>query len=743
MRRAVTYAGVAAALLTAGFLIGRRMNTLTPGLTGVYAAEQSSGSSPTPNTTVDAPPFSGAIASHWNGSLPDSFSATWTGQIWIPREGFYTFAVNADRGASLFVDGQTIFDNVRHPEDQYASNSVNLTAGAHAMFMTYVHRGGDARLDLLWGRSGQVLASVPASALQPRRAGAIGVRVGRILANAPVALGWIWAAVLTGAGVWMLFVLARWLHGALARAGVWPAMRWILAGSAALNLIGVWWGLPAAWVPIELTPSFTLDFIAHHFANGWYDAYPPLQYYLLSAAISPLLVLRWMSGVVIDDVTGHTIMVLIFRFLSLVAATGTVACACLTTVEAFGRRAGLFAAAVFALTTPFVFYAKTANVDVPYIFWFAASMVLFVRIMREGRVRDFALFAAAAACAVCTKDQAYGFYVLVPFAVVGALWSENRRRSVSHPLGRVFLDRRILAACATAAICFAAFHNLVFNFDGFMHHMAFITGPGSQDYRVYDSSLAGRWTLLVATLRLIGISMGWPLFLVAGGGAALALARRETRMIALWLFVPVVSYYVFFIDVVLYNYDRFVIPICFVLAAFAGFAFDRVLASKALPRSAVLAVAGLLFAYTGVYTATVDYLMVDDSRYAATAWMHAHVGQEVVAVSELPELLPGLDGFHSIGMQSIEELEREKPPFFILNVDYARAAERGSSWAKLVEGLETGRLGYRTAARFHNRVPWTWLPLAHPDLMGPREDTIVFSVLRDINPTIEIYQRMP
>ena len=41
--------------------------------------------------------------------------------------------------------------------------------------------------------------------------------------------------------------------------------------------------------------------------------------------------------------------------------------------HAFGRRQGLWAAGIMALTTPFLYYAKTANVDVPYLFWFALS----------------------------------------------------------------------------------------------------------------------------------------------------------------------------------------------------------------------------------------------------------------------------------------------------------------------------------------------------------------------------------
>ena len=36
------------------------------------------------------------------------------------------------------------------------------------------------------------------------------------------------------------------------------------------------------------------------------------------------------------------------------------------------------------------------------------------------------------------------------------------------------------------------------------------------------------------------------------------------------LLAPVMSYYLAFINVILYNYDRFVLPICLILAIFGG-----------------------------------------------------------------------------------------------------------------------------------------------------------------------------
>ena len=111
--------------------------------------------------------------------------------------------------------------------------------------------------------------------------------------------------------------------------------------------------------------------------------------------------------------------------------------------------------------------------------------------------------------------------------------------------------------------------------------------------------------------------------------------------------------------------------------------------------------------------------MIGDARYDARAWMLTHVSpDDIVAVTEFPELVPRLDGFRTIGVATVPELAREQPRFVVLNADYARSATPGSPWADLVSSLEHESAGYRLAASFRHPSPWPWLPAAHPDLVG-------------------------
>ena len=63
----------------------------------------------------------------------------------------------------------------------------------------------------------------------------------------------------------------------------------LLAAALAVYLAGIWWGVPWLWAPDELGPGIIFDAIDARFAGGWYDKYPPLQYYLGAIAYLPFL----------------------------------------------------------------------------------------------------------------------------------------------------------------------------------------------------------------------------------------------------------------------------------------------------------------------------------------------------------------------------------------------------------------------------------------------------------------------
>jgi hypothetical protein len=405
----------------------------------------------------------------------------------------------------------------------------------------------------------------------------------------------------------------------------------------------------------------------------------------------------------------------------------------------FGPRAGVAAAASLALVAPFLYYGKAANVDLPYVFWWAASMVVYLRLLETFSLRDFVLFAMLATFAVCTKDQAYGLYLLMPIPLVYRQWQRNRREGAPAALSRAIFHPGMMAAAATVVVLFAVIHNLAFNLAGFRDHVAFMIGPGSENYRAFDKTLAGHAGVLRLTAHLVQEAFGWPLFVAGMAGFAISLLRPDWRRGAVWLLVPIVSYYLGFIDVILYNYDRFVLPICVVIAIFAGFAIDRLLAAAIPVRVRILGVAAL-GAYSLLYASTVDYLMIRDSRYTVECWLAAHVGpDELVGYTFSLEYLPRLDAYVHADIGSVEDLTHDRPSFYVLNADYGRAVPSDHPTSRLIAGLRDGTLGYHLVLRAREESPFPWLPGAHEDLVGAREGPSVFVILRNVNPTIEVF----
>jgi hypothetical protein len=431
------------------------------------------------------------------------------------------------------------------------------------------------------------------------------------------------------------------------------------------------------------------------------------------------------------------------RLVSIAAAMGTLIAIYACGARAFGKRAGLFAAAMMALVTPFVYYSKTANVETAYIFWVALSLVFYVRFLRTPTLADGVLFASAATLAICTKDQAYAVYLSAPLVIVYHLWERNGDRRLRHPLLRAALDRRLLLPAVTAAMLFVVIYNLPFNWEGFIRHVRFITGPGSRGYRAFEPTLSGRLALLRVTADLERRSWGWPFWVVTLIGTFIAVTERESRRMAICLALLMVTYYVGFIDVILYNYDRFLLPICVVQALLGGVALDRFLRRVGGHATGVASVAlvSVMFSYTLLYAGTVDVLMVRDSRYSVERWLRGRVGPEDTVGTMFPiVVLPRPDSLRYADIGTIDQLHGDAPAFYVLNADYARAIPAETPGGRLIAGLQHHTLGYTLAFRDRSPAPWPWLSGGHPDLVGPKLD-IQLSFLSDINPTTEVYLR--
>jgi 4-amino-4-deoxy-L-arabinose transferase-like glycosyltransferase len=510
-----------------------------------------------------------------------------------------------------------------------------------------------------------------------------------------------------------------------------------IAGSAA----GVGWGLPSVigWAPDELIPAEVVAAARRHFGGGWHHAYPPFHFYLLAAVHAPVLAL---TGAPVAD-TGQELwrrqepggaylaLFVTGRLLSVLMAAGTLVAvhrACLLIAD---RAAAAFAALVLALSLPFAFYSRLANVDVPYVFWFALALLAYLRILARQDPKDYLAFAAAAVLSVCTKDQAWALYPLPAIHVLLALRRERERRGAPARLRDVLGDQRVVSSALLAAFVFLVAQNIPFNAAGFAAHLKVVTGPLNRDLQMFDRTAGGEWRMARLASSLVAFALGPPALVASGAGLARALTARPRPALLLAALLPVISYASLFLAVTLVAYDRFMLPLCVVGALFAGYA----VAGGGLPAAARAALVLTVAGYGILRVSSLGLAMQKDGRYAAEDWLGANVrpGQRVAAVGPLAYLprLQRFDWFHAA--PSAAALIRLRPDFVVLNAEYAERPEDAAA-REFYAALARGEGGWRRVFDYQHRAP---APLDLRWWISGREG---YTNLAKVNPRVIVYE---
>jgi hypothetical protein len=396
----------------------------------------------------------------------------------------------------------------------------------------------------------------------------------------------------------------------------------------------------------------------------------------------------------------------------------------------------VFAVLITAFTVPFTYYSKLANLDVPYLFWFSVSLLAYIRILERHARRDYLLFAVSAALAGCTKDQAWGLYFATPVAILVARWRLSKQTGGS--LSRVVLDGTTLRAVAAAIVTVLVADDVLFNFTGFVAHVTLLLRTPAP-FQEFPRTVAGELQMAWQAAQELRYMFGWPLAVIVAIALLRGLFARTTTPSLRWLLVPALSYYLAFVGVILFFFDRYFLPITIVLALFAGWWLDRFVAPGVRARGARLTLVAGAFAYSALYVLSVDHAMVSDSRYEVTRWLDAHAQPDQVVGSLGPlEYAALANGFRWHSVESIEDVAAVRPAFVVLNAD-----QMPTLWPRvraMHDALLDGRSGYRLALRVRPHV--LPLPGRHPDLDGAARHGPEFSDLAMIDPTMEVFERI-
>lgn len=531
-----------------------------------------------------------------------------------------------------------------------------------------------------------------------------------------------------------------------------PYLLGILALSAALDVWHLQWGLPNgnhSWAADAIGPATALGVARRTFAtwnSGWfYFKYPPGWPFILVLASLPYLALLYLTGGwrhpsaaypygFADPERALFVLAMTGRLVSVAFGVGLTALAYGIGGRLFDRATARWSAFLTATSYPLIYYAHTTNLDISYCFWLILALYTAIRAAEPGgegtRWRPAALLGFAAAMALSTKEQGFAWLLPLPFLVWGL--------GVRAGGWRTLLGTTTWAMLASGTATLLLANNALLNPRGFVGRIAYLLGHPLGDVQARLAPVefalwkgAKEWVYVEHLRRGMDSALGTPLLVLAGCGALLAWRRP---LAALWLLAPVaLQYYLSLRGLELITL-RYLLPVAVVAGILVAvtLAWLQTMARAPWARAAVAAVLVATVLLSLGRAVEIDALLTHDARYAAEAWMAAHLRQGAVAeVYQKPAFVPrfrgGIDGrFVPMEGRTLEGIAARHPDVIVISsASYKSISQVWSAdWrqtrslltphppaAAFLDALETGRLPYRLAAVFgqeprllHNRI---------------------------------------
>jgi len=657
----------------------------------------------------------------------DDTSVSWRGWLVVGAPATFDVETRSDGPVWIFVDDERVIDGYAPAPGGVRRHTRRLTAGLHAL---QVDLAGASSLEVRWARAGNPLHDLGPAVLFPTRLAYYldqVVRPGLLLA--------------TALSITLLVVLAGLAAGCLRRhlddtAATIAERRWlwgVLALAAVLQLWQLWFGLPARWELDEIIAADVLEPARAWFAGGWYDLYPALFFGSLSVLSWPFMAAGTMGLLDLGLEPAGVAQVMVYRLGMVVCGVIIAGLAYRLSMEAFAHRRGAIWAAFVAAALPLLVYlTKFSKADVPYSAAFLAAALFHLRALRTPSTAVYGWFAFWGMVAICLKDQAYGLVLLPALHLVWLRWRALADHAMAPRLARLAADPPLWRAAIVAVAVFVVGHNLLFNIDGFVSHVRLITGGGSQGFRTYDRTVQGQLAMLLDAVAMVPWTFGLPMSIVIAGSLGLAWrARREALLV---LLLPIASYYLTFMAVIQYQYDRFYLAPAILLAAVGGLGMTwLVAASQVWARVAAVVTAGHLL----LLGSSIDLLMARDSRFAAETWLAARVDHdELVGMAGPRSYLPRPGRLPVTDVPfDWAEVSAAPPDFLVVNAEFAARDRHAAFFGPLLAGDHPL---YREAARFKSS-PGPALIAYRPEFSDGVEDPE--SNFDKINPEIRIYVR--
>jgi hypothetical protein len=411
----------------------------------------------------------------------------------------------------------------------------------------------------------------------------------------------------------------------------------ILAVAAGLRLWGIGWGLPYPYHPDEGSILFhSLGFGTGDLNPHWFRWPSLLMYVMFGVYAGYYLVLKAVGtfSVPLDLVraylTDPTPFWVAGRLVSAAAGVATVWVTYTFAKRAFGRAAGLGAAAFLAVVFLHVRDSHYATPDVAATFLASVSLFFAISAAQSGRARDLALSALAAGLSASAKYPG----VLAGVGTLAAFFILDRARKVSS---------WVLPACAVVLLLgfvigtpYALASRAEFVRD-VLRQFTMVSEVGVAQHA--SSFADGLREVFVKTL---GRGVGLPILALAVAGVVACAGSCRRGAVILVSYVAAVLVFALLITV---KRSTYLTPALPAIAALAGAGVDalffRPSARRVRLRAAGCAVVLAVVAIAAVPSARYDAALASvDTRTAAKLWLEEHVpAGSRIAVEEFGPVL--------------------------------------------------------------------------------------------------------
>ncbi|MGA2449958.1 MAG: hypothetical protein ABTD50_14865 [Polyangiaceae bacterium] len=531
---------------------------------------------------------------------------------------------------------------------------------------------------------------------------------------------------------------------------------WLYGAALVVLLAGSWWGLPhsESWANDAITPRSTgLFAIALPYWWGHFHTYPPLHMALLTVLCLPVTLLAALiaigTRVPIENVLLQPALMTaiegIARIVAMTMALGIVD----STYRIWSRLEDKYIGALAALSvvgvTPWAYYGKVGNVDIPSVFWLCLTLeqVLAPRTSPTDGERAEQRALVFATLAVLTKDQIAGalvapiaWLVVAPAvrgaAVPGAGLDGRSPAAERWRVARALARGSLWKSAALSLALYVLISGALVNPTGWLARMRFIFGPASRDWVGFAPTLGGRIALARAILARIPELTSWPSALLSAVGIAVCVADTKRRKHLLPA-AAALAFTATFNFLALRSEHRFLMVQAVLVAPYAALVVALGRHRRLGSVGAVVFFAAWAACLRAV--ASLDATLMADSRYAAERFLASLPANSRVEVMGGPKFLPRLPahvvakrvGLDALAARSAipgvtEELgdprliDQRHPDYLVVSVEFATpqffptrpgpGAYMEASTLAFFHELALGKTSYVLAYRATCKLPW-------------------------------------